>query len=119
MVEAAETLDQLSSEPGGKKRMVGFYELIGGERSFGGQLHRYDYAHAYSIYSHGSMALHGGTLDQFLYIWDDPATIVPKGIGPAEGNASDLSYIDSLCNSMIVLLALIEQDVLSQPDLRT
>jgi hypothetical protein len=101
-----------------KKGPMSYWELIDVGRSVPGELQNLDLHYAYSIYMKGSMALHGSTFDQFLEISTENTFVFPKIMIDDEQHESELDFIVSSCNVMMVLLASIDQKILNRPELR-
>lgn len=93
-----------------------FFALFGDEGTVSSQLKKWGLAHTYAIYSGGSMAIHGGTLEQFLFV--DESAISPKPPGDKQEAESCFEVVLGHCNLIFLKLASIDQHILKKPELR-
>jgi hypothetical protein len=107
--------EKIKARPEGKSSLS-FFALFGDESTIFKQLRKLGVPQAYSTYSSASMALHGGTLEQFILVGD--STISPKLSPDMDEVEKNFKLIISNCNIILVLLASIQQNILNRPELR-
>ena len=67
---------------------------------------------AYPLYNEGSLAIHGSSLDQFLYLGE--TKVIPLFTGQSEETFSAAQEIGQLCNQILVGLVLLQKRVWSE-----
>lgn len=65
-------------------------------------LKNFDLGFGYSLYSEGSMAIHGSSLDQFVHIGDK--NVLPLFVGATDEVIAKAEEVGDNCNNVIVLL---------------
>ncbi len=110
-----EKLSRLAEQ---QKGPMSYWQLIDVGRSVSEELQNLDLHYAYSIYMKGSMALHGSTFEQFLDISTENTFVFPKIMIDEEQHDTELDFIASSCNVMMVLLASMDQKILNKSELR-
>jgi hypothetical protein len=69
---------------------------------------------AYPLYNEGSLAIHGSSLDQFLYLGE--TQVIPLFTGQSEETFSAAQQIGQLCNQILVGLFLLKKGVWGNGD---
>jgi len=95
--------DKLQKNASKKDKLVSFFTLVGEtKKGVKGSLRDYDLSFAYPVYSEGSMAIHGSSLDQFLHFGED--SVIPLFVGGTEDVSAKVEEIVANCNNVIVIL---------------
>ncbi len=97
-------------------RTFPFFSLFGNDNKITKRLKKYQLRFAYASYSEGSMALHGSTIEQSMFIGD--SVISPKIQVSDQVEESLLETVLFNCNHILVALAIIDQLILKKPELR-
>lgn len=99
-----------------RSRTFSFFSLFGEDSKIAKRLKKYQLRFAYTSYSEGSMALHGSTIEQFMFIGD--SVISPKIQIGGQVEENLLETVLSNCNQILVALAFIDQFILKKSGLR-
>lgn len=86
-----------------RNKSVTFFTLVGeSQRGVKKSLKDFDLSFGYPVYSEGSMAIHGSTLDQFLHFGDD--SVIPLFMGGTDDVCAKAEEVADYCNKVIVIL---------------
>lgn len=103
-------------EENNRSRTFSFFSLFEDNGKITKQLNKYQLRFAYASYSEGSMALHGSTIEQFMFIGD--SEVAPKIQVSNQVEENLLETVLFNCNHILVALAIIDQLILKKPGLR-
>ncbi len=92
------------------------FGLFGDDNTIRKRLPKHGLKFAYTNYSESSMALHGSSIEQFMFI--DDSSIAPKIQVDNQVEENLLETVIFNCNHMIVALAMIDQYILRKSELR-
>ena len=86
-----------------KNKSVTFFTLVGeAKRGVKKALTDFDLSLGYPVYSEGSMAIHGSSLDQFLHFGDE--SVIPLFVGATDQVSAKAEEVGDNCNKVIVTL---------------
>jgi hypothetical protein len=105
--------EKLKSLAGPKrKNFITFFSIIGeNPMRVPKGMENLEISFAYPLYNEGSLAIHGSSLDQFLYLGE--TKVIPLFTGQSEDTFFAAQQIGQLCNQILVGLFLLEKRVWS------
>ena len=84
-------------------KFMTFFSLVGKpQRGVKNSLENFGLSFGYPVYSEGSMAIHGSSLDQFVHFSD--GSVIPLFVGASDEVSAKAEEVGDYCNKVIVIL---------------
>jgi len=86
-----------------KDKWITFFTLVGESKTtVKNSLRDFELSFAYPVYSEGSMAIHGSSIEQFLHLGNE--SVMPRFIGTDDEVCEKAEEVGIYCNQVIVIL---------------